>query len=298
MKKFEYIETRTEKILVKCYCLNEKKIVVEDGVTTIGPSVFQGSSAEEIVLPDSVVRIHDKAFAECHNLEHITIGGKHLQRIGEHILYDCPSLQEISFTSAMDTDCYSLAMERIMCVCENYSVFEPYYDMTRKGARNMDEVFSKKRRKMTRKFSLGEKSVVLPYHVTTAGRSAVRKIIINTLMPNMKVSEDNPFSIDYSLHFLMTYINNTECRFLTAMELWFLDKDENAKEYLTLDAMSGCEILAKYKEDKLLTEFVKFGLMGNMELNYALQLAIDNGLTASTACILDILNQRSKFKHA
>ena len=116
----------------------------------------------------------------------------------------------------------------------------------------------------------------------------MRKIIINTLMSNMKVSED----------FLMTYINNTECRFLTAMELWFLDKDENAKEYLTLDAMSGCEILAKYKEDKLLTEFVKFGLMDNMELNYALQLAIDNGFTASTAYILDILNQRSKFKHA
>lgn len=82
------------------------------------------------------------------------------------------------------------------------------------------------------------------------------------------------------------------------MELWFLDKDENAKEYLTLDAMSGCEILAKYKEDKLLTEFVKFGLMDNMELNYALQLASDNGLTASTSYILDILNQRSKFKHA
>lgn len=288
MKKFEYIETKTEKILVKCYCLNQKRIVVEDGVTAIGPSVFQGSSAEEIVLPDSVVRIHDKAFAECHNLEHITIGGKHLQKIGKHILSDCPGLQEISFTSAMDTDYYSLATERVMGVCENDSVFEPYYDMTRKGARNMDEVFSKKRRKMTRKFSLGEKSVVLPYHVTTAGRSAMRKIIINTLMSNMKVSED----------FLMTYINNTECRFLTAMELWFLDKDENAKEYLTLDAMSGCEILAKYKEDKLLTEFVKFGLMDNMELNYALQLAIDNGLTASTAYILDILNQRSKFKHA
>lgn len=34
-KKFEYIENMSDKLLVKCYCPNEKKIVVEDGVTII-----------------------------------------------------------------------------------------------------------------------------------------------------------------------------------------------------------------------------------------------------------------------
>ena len=85
-KKFEYIQNITDKLLVKCYCPDEKKIVVEDGVTMIGPSAFFGSKSEEIVLPGSIERIYDKAFMRCESLKRIAIGGNNLEEIGDCVL--------------------------------------------------------------------------------------------------------------------------------------------------------------------------------------------------------------------
>ena len=47
-KKFEYIQNITDKLLVKCYCPDEKKIVVEDGVTMIGPSAFLAAKQRKL----------------------------------------------------------------------------------------------------------------------------------------------------------------------------------------------------------------------------------------------------------
>ena len=99
-KKFEYIQNITDKLLVKCYCPDEKKIVVEDGVTMIGPSAFFGSKTEEIVLPGSIERIYDKAFMRCESLKRIAIGGNNLEEIGDCVLNGCVNLHEISFASA------------------------------------------------------------------------------------------------------------------------------------------------------------------------------------------------------
>ena len=42
--------------------------------TTFGSSAFEGSKVNSIVIPDTVNRIGDKAFANCHNLQSFTLG--------------------------------------------------------------------------------------------------------------------------------------------------------------------------------------------------------------------------------
>ena len=91
------------------------KIVVSDGVTTIGNCAFLACSAESILLPDSVERIGDKAFgftsiseiiipegvksigeyvfSNC-NLVNVTLPNS-LESIGEFAFYCCMSLQQL-----------------------------------------------------------------------------------------------------------------------------------------------------------------------------------------------------------
>ena len=91
------------------------KVVVSDGVTTIGNCAFLACSAESILLPDSVERIGDKAFgftsineiiipegvksigeyvfSNC-NLANVTLPNS-LESIGEFAFFCCMSLQQL-----------------------------------------------------------------------------------------------------------------------------------------------------------------------------------------------------------
>lgn len=63
------------------------KIVVSDGVTTIGNCAFLACSAESILLPDSVERIGDKAFGFTSISEIIIPEG--VKSIGEYVFSNC-----------------------------------------------------------------------------------------------------------------------------------------------------------------------------------------------------------------
>ena len=295
-KKFEYIENTSDKLLVKCYCPNEKKIVVEDGVTMIGPSVFQCSSAEEIILPNSVEKIYDKAFLYCKNLKRITIGGNNLREIGAWILDGCVNLQEISFTSTLEEEVF-LAFSDLV----NNSIRTYYFMNADKTVSKMEQVFTKKRRIMTLKISAGKKEIVIPRYVDLTSRTLLKKIAFNALLkgPDRRVPKEdiafdgNGWTLD---EFLTNNVSDTKCRFFAAMEFYFLEKDKSALQYLKSHATEGCQTLAEEKEDYLLTEFVKMDVMDEKELNYAMQVALDNGLTTAAAYILNFLNKKKKTK--
>lgn len=91
-------------------------------------------------------------------------------------------------------------------------------------------------------------------------------------------------------------MNDAKCSFLTAMEFYFLEKDKSALQYLKSHATEGCQILTTEKEDYLMTEFVKMDIMDEKELNYAMQVALDNGLTTAAAYILNSLDKKKKTK--
>ncbi len=73
-----------------------KKIVIEDGVTSIGYSTFSYcSSLTSITIPDSVTSIGYAAFSYCRSLTSITIPDS-VTSIGSHAFYNCTSLTSIT----------------------------------------------------------------------------------------------------------------------------------------------------------------------------------------------------------
>ena len=295
-KKFEYIENMTDKLLVKCYCLDEKKIVVKDGVTIIGPSVFQRSSAEEIVLPSSVERIYDKAFAYCKNLKRITVGGNSLREIGNWVLDGCVNLQEILFTSALEEDVFTAFSDLVNSCIKTY-----YFMNADKAVSKMEQVFTQKCRNMTLKISAGKKEIVIPRYVDMTSRTLLKKIAFGVIMKGpdrIMPNKDSSFGSSGEAldEFLTHNVSDAKCRFLTAMEFYFLENDEGAFRYLKNNATDICRMLAEEKNDYLLTEFVKMDIMDEKGLNYAMQVAIDNGLTAAAAYILNFLDKKKKTK--
>lgn len=297
-KKFEYIQNITDKLLAKCYCPDEKKIVVEDGVTMIGPSAFFGSKTEEIVLPGSIERIYDKAFMRCESLERIVIGGNSLEEIGDCVLNGCVNLQEISFASAFEWEKEAFQVfSRLVNSC-----IKTYYFMNAdKAVAKMKQVFTKRRRNMTLKISAGKKGIVIPRYVDTTSKTLLGKIAFNALLEGLDERasrEDTAFDANgWTLDEFLTHnVNDAKCCFLTAMEFYFLEKDKSAFQYLKSHATEGCQMLTTEKEDYLMTEFVKMDIMDEKELNYAMQAAIDNGLTTAAAYILNSLDKKKKTK--
>lgn len=295
-KKFEYIQNITDKLLVKCYCPDEKKIVVEDGVTMIGPSAFFGSKTEEIVLPGSIERIYDKAFMRCERLERIAIGGTNLEEIGAWILDGCLNLQEVSFISALDEGVFQTFSDLASNFIKTY-----YFMKADKAVSKMDRVFTERHRNMTIKVSAGKKEIVIPKYVPTTSRTLLKKIAFNALLewPDRRIPkgdiafDNNGWTLN---EFLSHNMNGEKCCFLTAMEFYFLEKDKSALQYLKSNAADGCRVLAREKEDYLMTEFVKMDVMNERDLGYAMQAALDNGLTTAAAYILNSLDKKKKTK--
>ena len=78
-----------------------KKIIIEDGVTSIGDYVFcVCENLEEITIPDSVTSIGAYALDYCPNLKSISIPNS-VTYIGKMAFYSCDSLKEIAIPNSV-----------------------------------------------------------------------------------------------------------------------------------------------------------------------------------------------------
>ena len=78
------------------FCKSILSIIIEDGVTSIGDSVFYNcSSLTSITIPDSVISIGVGAFSECSSLTNITIPDS-VTSISYDSFYKCNSLSDIN----------------------------------------------------------------------------------------------------------------------------------------------------------------------------------------------------------
>ncbi len=127
---YEYDEQRWGKAVVK-------KVVIEEGVTSIAAHAFHGcDNLETIVIPDSVTRIEHCAFSACYNLRRVDIPDKvtvikdytfdrcdlekvklpkNLKKIGYRAFRYCNELKQISIPASVETiegeafyECYEL----------------------------------------------------------------------------------------------------------------------------------------------------------------------------------------------
>lgn len=92
-----------------------RKVVIEEGVTSVGSAMFEGCSALEeislpqsltrinpmafaytavkaIVIPENVVYVGDGAFSHCQNLRSVKCEARHAMEIGTDVFYDTPFL--------------------------------------------------------------------------------------------------------------------------------------------------------------------------------------------------------------
>lgn len=80
-----------------------KKIIIYDGVTSIGRGAFlECTSLAKITIPDSVTSIGEYAFSWCGSLTEITIPDG-VTSIGEQAFYCCKSLTAITIPSSVKT---------------------------------------------------------------------------------------------------------------------------------------------------------------------------------------------------
>ncbi|MDR2917426.1 MAG: leucine-rich repeat protein [Tannerella sp.] len=85
------------------YRSNIKKIVIEEGITTIGKASFpRFSILTNVIIPNSVVQIYSGTFSQCSNLTEIEIPDN-VNSIGEFAFYLCSRLKSIKIPNSVVT---------------------------------------------------------------------------------------------------------------------------------------------------------------------------------------------------
>ena len=79
-----------------------KKVVIPDGVTNIGDSVFYGTGLTAVKIPDSVTSIGAYAFQTCKDLKSVTIPDS-VTRIGNYAFSGCESLSSVKLPNHLET---------------------------------------------------------------------------------------------------------------------------------------------------------------------------------------------------
>ncbi len=169
------------------------EVVIPDSVTSIGNRAFYGcSSLTEINIPDSVTSIEDSAFYECRSLKSITIPDS-VTSIGYMAFEDCFSLESVvipdSVTSIGDRafyDCLSLESITIGNSVTSIGYRAFYGCLSLESITIGNSVTSIGKRAFYGCKSLS--SVTIPDSVTSIGEDAFFGC---SSLESIKVSEDN-----------------------------------------------------------------------------------------------------------
>lgn len=91
------VYTADKKTLIRCPVGKSGKVVIPDGVTTIGRLAFRSCKISEVVIPDSVTEIGISAFTESH-IQDFTLG-KGMTYIGKYMFSTCKNIKHIHIPS-------------------------------------------------------------------------------------------------------------------------------------------------------------------------------------------------------
>ena len=91
------VYTADKKMLIRCPVGKSGKVVIPDGVTTIGRHAFRSCKISEVVIPDSVTEIGISAFTESH-IQDFTLG-KGMTYIGKYMFSTCKNIKHIHIPS-------------------------------------------------------------------------------------------------------------------------------------------------------------------------------------------------------
>ena len=111
------IDGRCVFMLKNCAKNNSRlvKVVIEEGVKTIGEYAFSNSNLKEVILPDSLERIEAYAFNSCESLKRIELP-KNLIFIGKNAFAKCGSLDCIIIPESVEViENHAISASQIYC---------------------------------------------------------------------------------------------------------------------------------------------------------------------------------------
>ena len=110
-----------------------KKVIIEDGVTSIGGHAFiRCTELTEIKIPDSVTSIGDYAFSNCKGLTEITIPDS-VTSIGNNAFSHCTGLTEITI---LNPECEIYDSKATISTGYDVINYEDYFNGTIRGYKN------------------------------------------------------------------------------------------------------------------------------------------------------------------
>ncbi|KTE89382.1 hypothetical protein AT727_13370 [Desulfitobacterium hafniense] len=84
------------------YCALLREVILEEGIRDIGVNAFAGTGLRELVVPQSVTRIQDAAFADCQELQSATIKSGNLEYpLGIGVFRDGQNLKEVTLAEGI-----------------------------------------------------------------------------------------------------------------------------------------------------------------------------------------------------
>lgn len=262
-KKFEYICKEGQKVLTKCYCDKDKKVVVENDVSLIGPYAFSQCELEEIVLPHSLEKIYDYAFCNCKNLKCITIARGVLDHpysftcnMGNEVFYGCENIEKIRLNDEAalyrHVENYPDFMRELLI---QVTSFEGNYEAKYMFTPNiLEEALIKKKHKLTLEIDFGPKILLAPKFIRDGSLYGYTNHIKDCLSDWRQ--KDRTIN-----DFFCIYMQNSKNRMLSAIEMYMFEKDKTVKEFIYLHFNGIHEYLANEKYDGIYAQLVNLNLI-------------------------------------
>ena len=89
-------------------CSNLEKVEFEEGITQIPTGIFGETGLKEVEIPDTVTSISERSFADCANLEKVTLS-KNLKSIGNRAFVRCTKIEKINLPKSLtEVDTYGI----------------------------------------------------------------------------------------------------------------------------------------------------------------------------------------------
>lgn len=269
-------------VLIDCESKNEK-IEVKNKTVRIDMKAFRNCKLKEVVFPDSLYEISTRAFCNCDNLQKIVFG-ESILKIGTDAFHNCPAINEVVFPETAEIrDFYQNdAIDRLMEFLDCLITIDIEEELI--IAKKLANFLCTKTPVMTFKLAVGNRSIRLPKHMTGLGKWSFQYGPFN-IRDWFGYDEDDFFDFLTIMH----YAEMTDYQVGAALEMYILDKNEEAKEYLIKNASYIISLFAKYGLSNALMEYLNLGILDKDKMNDILNDFIANQNLELSAYILEQL---------
>lgn len=254
-------------------------------------------NVKEIVLPDSLEEIEMHTFYNCENLHKVVFGNGFIQ-IENDAFVDCKCINEIVFPEDSNLIAkYMMSSEFTLSKYEQkdetFKSLEMLLDSTCKMCFNYNEIVKKiseflhsKIPAITVKIVIGEKSIRIPKYAGFIMDKYSTIAVLKTWIKTGTADKE-----------LFTLAGTKLSTIGSAMEMYVLDNDKDARKYLKENFLLITKYLSQFPGNDAVIGYLDLGLLDKNELQQILTEGIAKENVVVTAYILEQLNKKNTKKN-